>query len=84
MTSRQPPSPRTIIASDFKARCTQVLDDVLATGTEVVITRRGRPVATLSPIGSVRRSLRGLWKGMARICGDIVHVDWSSEFEVVR
>ena len=77
-------TPKTINASDFKARCLRVLDDVQATGSEVVITKRGKPVARLGPIGPARRSLRGAWKGMARIRGDIVHVDWSADFEAVR
>jgi prevent-host-death family protein len=75
---------KSINASDFKARCLKVLDEVQATGAEVVITKRGKPVARLGPIGPVRRSLRGAWKGMVRIRGDIVHVDWSSEFEATR
>ncbi len=76
--------PRTINASEFKTRCLRVLDDVQATRIEVVITKRGKPVARLGPIGSSRRSLRGAWKGMVQIRGDIVRVDWSSEFEVAR
>jgi len=78
------PSVKTINATDFKARCLRVLDDVQATGNEVVVTKRGKPVARLVPIGSARQSLRGAWKGRARVHGDIVHVDWSSEFEAVR
>jgi prevent-host-death family protein len=77
-------SPKTINASDFKARCLRVLDDVQATRTEIVITKRGKPVARLGPIGPARGSLRGAWKGMVEIHGDIVHVDWSPEFESVR
>jgi prevent-host-death family protein len=77
-------SPRSINASEFKARCLRVLDEVQATRTEVVITKRGKPVARLGPIGPARGSLRGAWKGMVRIRGDIVHVDWSSDFEAVR
>jgi antitoxin (DNA-binding transcriptional repressor) of toxin-antitoxin stability system len=42
---------------------------------EIVITKRGKPVGRLCPLGPVRRSLRGIWKGMVRIRGDIVHVD---------
>ena len=34
-------------ASDFKARCLALIDDVNATGSSVVITKRGRPVAEL-------------------------------------
>jgi prevent-host-death family protein len=75
---------KSINASEFKARCLRVLDDVQATRTEVVITKRGKPVARLSPIGRGRRTLRGAWKEMVRIRGDIVQVDWSSEFEATR
>ncbi|MFW6388014.1 MAG: type II toxin-antitoxin system Phd/YefM family antitoxin [bacterium] len=34
-------------ASDFKARCLALIDDVNATGSPVVITKRGQPVAEL-------------------------------------
>lgn len=77
-------SAKTINASEFKARCLRVLDDVQATRAEVVITKRGKPVARLSPIGPARGSLRGAWKGMVRVRGDIVQVDWSSDFEAMR
>ena len=39
----------TINASDFKARCLAILDRVQATGERIVILKRGRPVAELSP-----------------------------------
>jgi len=37
-------------ASEFKARCLAVLDDVARTREEVVVTKRGVPVARLVPI----------------------------------
>lgn len=37
-------------ASDFKARCLAVLDDVARTRQEVVVTKHGVPVARLVPI----------------------------------
>jgi prevent-host-death family protein len=77
-------SPKSINASELKARCLRVLDDVQATRIEVVITKRGKPVARLIPIGPAQGSLRGAWKGMVRIRGDIVQVDWSSDFEAAR
>jgi prevent-host-death family protein len=77
-------APRTVNASDFKARCLKILDDVRETRTEVVITKRGKPVARVSPIGNARGSLHGAWRGLVRIEGDIVAVDWSAEFEVAR
>lgn len=39
----------TINASDFKARCLAILDRVQATGERIVILKRGRPIAELSP-----------------------------------
>lgn len=38
----------TISAAQFKARCLAILDDVAA-GQEVLVTKRGRPVARLVP-----------------------------------
>jgi prevent-host-death family protein len=38
-------SARTVSASQFKAKCLGMLDEVAATGEEIVITKRGRPVA---------------------------------------
>ena len=42
---------RHITASAFKATCLGVLDDVARTGEDVVVTKHGRPVAKLVPIG---------------------------------
>lgn len=75
---------RTISASEFKAKCLGVLDAVHETRTEVVVTKRGKPVAKLVPIGTARATLRGAWKGLARVRGDIVNVDWTEEFEASR
>lgn len=40
-------SERTITATQFKARCLALLDEVAATGAPLVITKHGRPVARL-------------------------------------
>ena len=57
---------KTIPAGAFKQGCLAILDDVAATHREVVITKRGRPVARLVPVISDREreaavlaSLRG-------------------------
>ncbi|HUF97695.1 MAG TPA: type II toxin-antitoxin system Phd/YefM family antitoxin [Ilumatobacter sp.] len=39
-----------IQASEFKATCLALLDQVATTGEEIVITKRGRPLARLVPI----------------------------------
>jgi prevent-host-death family protein len=40
---------RTMKASEFKAKCLQVLDEVQATGVPVRVTKRGKTVAKLVP-----------------------------------
>lgn len=37
-------------AGQFKARCLALLDEVASTGKEVVVTKRGRPVARVVPL----------------------------------
>jgi prevent-host-death family protein len=39
-----------VAAAEFKAKCLAILDEVADSGREIVITKRGKPVAKLSPI----------------------------------
>ena len=41
---------RQITASRFKAECLGLLDEVAATGQELVVTKRGKPVARVVPV----------------------------------
>lgn len=43
-------SETTVSASEFKARCLALLDEVAATGKRLVVTKRGKPVAQLVPL----------------------------------
>jgi len=49
---------RAISASQFKARCLALLDDVAESGQTLVITKRGKPVARVEPV-TPPPSLRG-------------------------
>lgn len=40
---------RVMKASEFKAKCLKLMDEVAASGEEIVITKRGRPVSRLTP-----------------------------------
>lgn len=42
-------SERIVSASRFKAQCLAMLDEVAASGEEIVVTKRGRPVARVIP-----------------------------------
>jgi prevent-host-death family protein len=41
----------TISASSFKAKCLALLDEVAETGLPITVTKRGKPVARVVPIG---------------------------------
>jgi prevent-host-death family protein len=72
-------------ATEFKARCLAILDEVARTGEPVLIRKRGRAVAQLVPAtpveaGSPQHSLLGT----VRILGDIIapvlaSEDWDAE-----
>ena len=73
---------RYIKASEFKAKCLQLMDEVAETGQEIVITKRGNPVAKLTPYEQPRKAPWGKGKGEIRILGDIVGptgVEWEAE-----
>lgn len=72
---------RTIKASEFKAKCLQLMDEVAESGEPIVITKKGRPVAQLGPAIERPKTLRGLHKGLVEIHGDIVSpldVEWEA------
>ena len=63
---------REIAAGKFKATCLAVLDEVQSGRHEVVITKRGKPVARLVPIADTAPDIFGRMKGSIDILGDIV------------
>ncbi|MBI2900178.1 MAG: type II toxin-antitoxin system Phd/YefM family antitoxin [Planctomycetes bacterium] len=64
---------RTLTASDFKARCLAVLDEIARTGEPITITKRGRPVARLvAPLSISDDRPQSRLRGTLRIVGDIV------------
>jgi prevent-host-death family protein len=63
---------RTMKASEFKAKCLKVMDEVAASGESVVITKNGKEIAKLGPVGERTRSILGLHKDQIEILGDII------------
>lgn len=63
---------RQIAAGEFKAKCLHILDEVQQTRQEIVITKRGKPVARLLPAEDKVPSLFGSMRGTIEILGDIV------------
>ncbi len=65
---------KTMVVSDFKAKCIAVLREAQRSGEPLLVTRRGRPLARIEPISEeVSERRLGLYQGRMRIRGDIVH-----------
>lgn len=50
-------------ASQFKAKCLKLMDEVQETGEEVVITKNGKPISKLVPYRTKPATLFGLHRG---------------------
>jgi prevent-host-death family protein len=78
---------KTIAAGTFKQTCLRLLDEVAETGETVVITKRGRAVAQLTPMpADTRNDWAGAMRGTGRILGDLVApalpaADWAAATE---
>lgn len=73
---------QTIKASEFKARCLKLMDEVANSGEEIVITKNGKPVAKLAPYRKRSESWFGRDRGKIRILGDVispVEMEWEAE-----
>lgn len=68
-----------IAAAKFKEQCLALLDHVGPDG--IVITKRGKPVAKLIPIGSSSAALIGSLRDHLTIKGDLLStgVKWDAE-----
>ena len=63
---------RTIKASEFKAKCLKLMDEVAESGEEIVITKNGVPVSRLTPYRGKPKLAFGRNRDNIRILGDIV------------
>jgi len=78
---------RTMKASEFKAKCLAVMDEVAATGEPVTITKNGKPVAKLVSPGTGEapvKSIIGLHKGQIEILGDIISPVGEDDWEALQ
>ena len=78
---------QTVKASEFKARCLKLMDEVAESGKEIVITKNGRPISRLVPYRKKPRAPFGRDRDKIRILGDIVEptgVVWEAEADPDR
>lgn len=76
---------RVITASEFRAKCLGLLDELAEHGGTITVTKRGRPVAIVKPAKKTRyKSPMGSLVGKIKIVGDIVNEDTSDSWNVLR
>lgn len=71
---------KTINASDFKARCLRILDELEPSG--VLILKKGKPVARVIPVTDKKpMDLVGAMKGKIKIKGNLLStgVKWNAQ-----
>jgi prevent-host-death family protein len=68
-------------ASEFKAKCLALMDEVAKTGRGVVVTKNGKPLVELVPYRPPARNALGILKDSLFITGDIIspiEVEWDA------
>ena len=76
---------RVVTATELKAKCLALLDEVDDNGDTITITKRGRPVATLQPVKKKAwKSPKGSLIGKVEIVGDIVNFDTTDLWDALR
>lgn len=69
----------TIKASEFKAKCLSLMDEVARTGESITITKNGKPLAQLTPVKKKPKTVFGMHRDVIDIAGDIVSPAVSEE-----
>jgi prevent-host-death family protein len=76
---------RVVSATEFKAKCLAILDEVNGEGGTVTITKRGRPVAVLGPAGKPNaKPLLGAWIGKIKLPKDWDKIEFTDRFNVLK
>lgn len=74
---------KTVLISEFKAKCIGLLKNVQKTKEPIVVTLRGEPIARVEPIEKPKKRVRlGALKGWMQIKGDIIRSDIEKDFLV--
>ena len=80
----KPAQKQTVGVAEFKARCLELLDGVGTRGDELIITKRGKPIAHIGPIRPEVPELKGMYAGRMKIVGDIVNFNLADEWELAH
>ena len=71
-SNNSPGGTRTMKASEFKAKCLHLMNEVADKGSEIIITKNGKPISRLVPYRERPASFFGADRGRLKVLGDIV------------
>jgi prevent-host-death family protein len=77
---------KTIVVSEFKAKCIAVLREAQRTGEPILVTRRGRPLARVEPVAANATERRlGVHRGRMTFKRgvDLVHAGSEEDWEIL-
>lgn len=76
---------KTVPIAEFKSQCHKIIEEAQANSTEVILSKNGKAIATITPIVSkkIKSSMVGLLATKAEIKGDIMSSNnvWDAEDE---
>jgi antitoxin (DNA-binding transcriptional repressor) of toxin-antitoxin stability system len=73
---------RYIAAGKFKTECLKMMDEVKASGQEIVITKHRIPIVKLCPIANKENKLFGALKDSVHVKGDLLkplNEEWNAD-----
>ena len=80
-------SPTSISVTDFKAKCLGFFKDTSENGTEFIVTKKGQPIAKITPFKAKKNPVKtrcGSMAGLMHITGDIVYFDTSDLWDALK
>ena len=76
---------KTMLVSEFKAKCIATLKEVHRSREPLVVTLRGKPLVTIQPVGDVPHGkLLGGLKGKMTIHVDLVHSESTDDWDMLK
>jgi len=61
-----------VAISEFKSHCLEILANLEKSKTSIIITKRNKPIATVSSFHKKKDSILGMMKNKGEVKGDII------------
>ena len=76
---------KTMLVSEFKAKCIAALKEVQRTREPMLITLRGKPLVTVQPVDTPARGKRlGGLRGAMTLRRNLIKIDTTRDWDMLR